>query len=754
MGRRAGVPSIPSSRPAFLFSLLISFFIPAVWGTLTNRTIDDTNGDSATGAHPTYSPSGSTWFTAASCATSGCTGVPTTAGSFDGTWTAALYLSSLNSISATMQFSGTAIYIYFIVPNFASGSGEATLSTANFLIDGGAVGSYQHETDGSGNWDYGVLVYANSSVPNGQHTFEIQTTGSNPAIIVFDRAVYTFDDNENPAGAQAAVTTTSSQAASPATTSDTTVPTTTSSSSLLPTSSSIIPFPSNTTLSPTNTASISIAPFDLTAADTATPTIPAIAGATSPTSHESSLSTTRIVAISAGGGGTLIVLVLVAVVTLLCVRRKRQRRRAMLVNAATISSFDLLPKPKPNNRPSRWFGRAGRSSNRNLEPQMEERDQEDTPTWVPPHELVARANANGLNAKSLRGPLMMAASVPPSPASSVLSPPVSAAGPSGYGRVVGGTQVKPFGTETDASELESLSEFDAPSPSFIAMSAGHRHALSSASTTTSSTRAQTIPASGPSNYGRVVGGTQNKPESGSIISSANVSTVGASAGHSAHTPSGSYSSSIAQSQVSASDPGLRINIPAHHAPSPLSAAPATATTPLTRNGAPLPPDEEAAVRTLLSNHNARAAQPADLRINPALLATATARRTSFGSLVPYTPSVASGRGEEQLVLATPTTANPYRYTYRRPPNTPLQNAYDGMEVYHDDDASGAAEAEEQYFAMLRQQQQQQRQPLGPRQPQYQRPGGVQHVDSGIRIRRTMLELDGVEEDLPPGYSAA
>ncbi|KIY46564.1 hypothetical protein FISHEDRAFT_75486 [Fistulina hepatica ATCC 64428] len=121
-----------------LFASFLLLFVPLCVAA-SNRTIDDTEGDSVTGAVPSYSPSGS-WDNA-DCV--GCYIVPSKSEAFDGTWTAATYSPSLTDMSIKFSFTGTAIYIYFIIANQVE---DATTETAcNFTLDGTLEGSYEHE---------------------------------------------------------------------------------------------------------------------------------------------------------------------------------------------------------------------------------------------------------------------------------------------------------------------------------------------------------------------------------------------------------------------------------------------------------------------------------------------------------------------------------------------------------------------------------------------------------------------------------
>ncbi|KAJ7055441.1 hypothetical protein C8F01DRAFT_1320173 [Mycena amicta] len=150
---------------------------------------------------------------------------------------------------------------------------------------------------------------------------------------------------------------------------------------------------------------------------------------------------------------------------------------------------------------------------------------------------------------------------------------------------------------------------------------------------------------------------------------------------------------------------LRIHIPrSAFALASASTTPSHGHSPVTRNGAPLPPEQDLAVRALLANALANNNGGGSLSVRRASLSSSASRA--------YTQTTASATSESRgsLVMTTPTTAYPYRYQYRRQP-------YDGIE-------------------------------LDPYAYDEPAPVGVVHVDSGIRISRTLLM------DLPPGYSAS
>ncbi|KAJ6562193.1 hypothetical protein B0H19DRAFT_942719 [Mycena capillaripes] len=181
--------------PPYALWFLILAVCGWVGGSAVNRTIDDVFGDSVTGVMVQYLPEVPAsdeplWINQTSCA--GCLNVPDATLTLDNTWSAARYLANVGSLSLSMKFTGTSIYVFFVVPNFAAGSGLASTVRCDFFIDGIPAGSFTHESDGSGEFAYNALVYKNTTVSDGDHVLLIETTGADPAIIIFDYAIYTY----------------------------------------------------------------------------------------------------------------------------------------------------------------------------------------------------------------------------------------------------------------------------------------------------------------------------------------------------------------------------------------------------------------------------------------------------------------------------------------------------------------------------------------------------------------------------------
>ncbi|KAI0918148.1 hypothetical protein AcV5_002917 [Taiwanofungus camphoratus] len=131
-----------------------------------NVTIDDTYGDEITGQQPIYTPS-SDWDQ----------GIPT----------------------ITLLFSGTAIYIFCIVPMTSPFNSEVeTGMQLIFTLDNQPAGQFVHDPDNSSVFDYAYNfpVYVNESLaiplPGIQHNLTIQSF----LVNLFDYAIYTTPEED------------------------------------------------------------------------------------------------------------------------------------------------------------------------------------------------------------------------------------------------------------------------------------------------------------------------------------------------------------------------------------------------------------------------------------------------------------------------------------------------------------------------------------------------------------------------------
>ncbi|KAH9842687.1 uncharacterized protein C8Q71DRAFT_733970 [Rhodofomes roseus] len=202
-----------------LWSISLLLLIPHASSIACNRTIDDTDGDSVTGVHPRYS---SYWNDGPSC--SGCSAQPEADETFHGTWHDTTSNNPMGSPAhnVSISFQGTAIWVYCVVPNYILNAD--TLVNIDFTLDGEFSNTYTHSPEQSDTYDYNVTVYSNTTLKNIKHTLVLTAKDDSPSIILFDWAMYTFEDEESEAS------TCPSQTRVPATTGSTTAATTPTSS--------------------------------------------------------------------------------------------------------------------------------------------------------------------------------------------------------------------------------------------------------------------------------------------------------------------------------------------------------------------------------------------------------------------------------------------------------------------------------------------------------------------------------------------
>jgi hypothetical protein len=186
---------IYSFHRALSFSLALFSVCRAV---LVNRTIDSTYGDPLTGFVPQYYAPSDAW---ADQTCTGCYIQPNPLLAFDGTWMAATYHPEYQNINFTLQFTGTAIYVFFILSNANShGNGTTTNTQCNFTLDGQPVGTFSHNPDMSTfDLEYNVTVFSQTGLTNTSHQLLVLVNDyPNSTFINFDWAIYTVNLTESP----------------------------------------------------------------------------------------------------------------------------------------------------------------------------------------------------------------------------------------------------------------------------------------------------------------------------------------------------------------------------------------------------------------------------------------------------------------------------------------------------------------------------------------------------------------------------
>lgn len=182
---------------AFLF--LCSHLVTAI---LVNVTVDDDGQDPMTGSLIQYGPPGA-WSFGQNCTK--CLAKPDPSQIYNGTWHDGTYLPNSSNpsdvsgvLTATFQFSGTALYVYCIL--VYAGSSIAFPSDMAFTLDGHDVGIYLQPPSGTATYEYNVPVYVNTSIPNGLHTFTLKNgrDDGQGSVALVDYFIYTQDTGSSP----------------------------------------------------------------------------------------------------------------------------------------------------------------------------------------------------------------------------------------------------------------------------------------------------------------------------------------------------------------------------------------------------------------------------------------------------------------------------------------------------------------------------------------------------------------------------
>ncbi|EJD35774.1 hypothetical protein AURDEDRAFT_175169 [Auricularia subglabra TFB-10046 SS5] len=168
-------------------------------GRLLNVTIDDALGDNLSGEMPEYN--GEHWHprSAAGTPCDECTARPDPAFALNGTWHDQLTFSGEEPATISFTFSGTAVYIFCIVPNGIPNTPE-NVTRLSFYLDDSLSGNYLHHVDKTlDQYLYNQLVFSGDGLTADNHTLRIVNqpadTGS---LILFDYAVYTTEVSDDP----------------------------------------------------------------------------------------------------------------------------------------------------------------------------------------------------------------------------------------------------------------------------------------------------------------------------------------------------------------------------------------------------------------------------------------------------------------------------------------------------------------------------------------------------------------------------
>ncbi|KAF9266985.1 hypothetical protein L218DRAFT_985512 [Marasmius fiardii PR-910] len=194
-----------SSPTLVVLPLSLLSSLHRIEGKLQTIFVDDTKGDSLTGAIPAFLPSEAGFSQGPlcqGCGDSWCQGCglePDPNQVYGGTWMVATHFKNDPAKYITFDFVGTEVSVFCIVPNVASPSNIVTRYSLDFRIDldlpPSPVPTYDHVSDNNGGYQYNVSVFHQAGLPNQKHTMMIRAMRSDiDTVLLFDYATYVHDD--------------------------------------------------------------------------------------------------------------------------------------------------------------------------------------------------------------------------------------------------------------------------------------------------------------------------------------------------------------------------------------------------------------------------------------------------------------------------------------------------------------------------------------------------------------------------------
>ncbi|KAF7309146.1 hypothetical protein MKEN_01116900 [Mycena kentingensis (nom. inval.)] len=170
-----------------LLLLQLALVDPALAGS---RTIDDTNGDSSSGAKPSYSPADQ-FSPNSNCPD--CVYHPDAGSTFDGTWHDTSQIGDERR-SVSFSFTGTSVALFCTLVNRQSSSTTLGPTHLTLTVDGASQGNFDYTPDGSSDFLYQHQVFNVPNLANTQHSVTLSTNNAGGSMLLFDYARYTFPD--------------------------------------------------------------------------------------------------------------------------------------------------------------------------------------------------------------------------------------------------------------------------------------------------------------------------------------------------------------------------------------------------------------------------------------------------------------------------------------------------------------------------------------------------------------------------------
>ncbi|KAJ7245452.1 hypothetical protein C8J57DRAFT_1082236 [Mycena rebaudengoi] len=172
--------------PFFIPLAYLLWKIQSCFAVSSNRTIDDFYGDPITGFIPLYEPH-KAWNANGNCSICFVHVDPTQTS--NDTWHDSTQRNNNAPSSVTIQFTGTAVYLFSIIPNLTP-SDPLVDYNLTFTLDDMLSGTFMHLAQNTLNdISYHVPIFASTGLASQPHTLIART--ASPSIFIFDYAIYT-----------------------------------------------------------------------------------------------------------------------------------------------------------------------------------------------------------------------------------------------------------------------------------------------------------------------------------------------------------------------------------------------------------------------------------------------------------------------------------------------------------------------------------------------------------------------------------
>ncbi|KLO18720.1 hypothetical protein SCHPADRAFT_935980 [Schizopora paradoxa] len=174
---------------SFVVFVLLTLCCGWVQCRLQNISIDDTNGDPTTSQFVQYNPT-SSWSLGTSC--NSCEAQFNSSEAYEQTWHDTTFLPGGPMMSASVNFTGSAVYVVCIL----TGSTENPNGNSDmtFLIDNNTAGVFQQSPDGNSSYSFNHVVFAAENLTMDAHNLTLLNgLSGEAALVLLDRIIYTIE---------------------------------------------------------------------------------------------------------------------------------------------------------------------------------------------------------------------------------------------------------------------------------------------------------------------------------------------------------------------------------------------------------------------------------------------------------------------------------------------------------------------------------------------------------------------------------